>query len=431
MPIALADPPVKVFVCHSAIGDAASERLIRALEAGLSPECYCFVDWTELELGKTWREPINTWLEHCDAGVVVLNDQALKSPFVGYEVSELTRRWRASGKTFPLIPVHVKHSDATRGVGYTNVQTSPLGPWELHTINACAYDPDTDVDSAEAVAAIKLRLMDAKAQVVRLPPQLRYVITQLKKVPDDSIKDALIAADMKVRQFTPITQNDLERLALTLRSLGLDGARPLLQLLRGNFDDPDNHWKEFHLRQIYNQLALFWVDPPSADTIARAVEGPAAERNLALDADEPETATFFVYRACPKVPAENEWMIAPVALVAGEELASDDFLIRKIRKALIQRLTTSEDELDRELHLLDGARNPVFVIVALAALPAERITRLRDALKTVTLIFLSRSLVPADDPRVRRLLPRLEKADEDAFRRRYRDNWTLLMPKPV
>ena len=418
-----------MFVCHSSIGDPASERLIRALEAGLAPECYSFVDWTELELGKTWREPINTWLEHCDAGVVVLNDKALKSPFVGYEVSELTRRWRASGKAFPLIPVHVKHSEAARSVGYTNLQTSPLSPWELHTIDAHPYDAEADVDSALAVAAIKVRLMDAKAQMVPLPPQIRHVITLLKKVPDDSVKDALTAADVKVRQLAPITQNDLERLALTLRSLGLEGARPLLQLLRGNFDDPDNHWKEFHLRQIYNLLALFWVDPPSADTIARIVKGPAGERNLALDADEKETARFFVHRACPKVPADNEWMIAPVALVAGEELASDEFLIRKIRKTLAARLSTTDDELDRELNLLDDAGNPVFVIVALAALPAERITHLRDALKTVTLVFLSRPSIPADDPRVRRLVPRLEKADEDAFHRRFRDNWTLLMPR--
>ena len=418
-----------MFVCHSSIGDTASETLIRALETGLAPECYCFVDWTELVLGQTWREPINTWLEHCDAGVLVLNDKALKSPFVGYEVSELTRRWRASGKTFPLIPVHVKHADGARDVGYGNLQTSSLGPWELHTIDAYAYDPDKDAGGAQAVAAIKGRLMAATAQMASLPAQIRQVITLLKKVPDPSVKGALTAADVHVRQLAPITDNELERLALALRSLGLDGARPLLQVLRGNFDDPDNHWKEYHLRQIYNLLALFWVDRPSADTIARVVKGPAAERNLALDADQRETARFYVHRACDKVPADNEWMIASVTLVAGEELANDDFLVRKIRQAVATRLSTSDEELDQDLKLHDEAGNPVFVIVALASLPAARITRLRDALKTVTYVFLSRPSVPADDARVHRLVPRLEKADEDAFHARYRNNWKLLMPQ--
>lgn len=425
----MADPPIKVFVCHSSIGDPASEALVRALEAGLAPECYCFVDWTELEFGKTWREPINTWLEHCDAGVVVLNDKALRSPFVGYEVSELTRRWRTSGKTFPLIPLHVKHADAVRSVGYSNLQISPLAPWELHTINAHAYDPSQDADASKAVAALKAELMVAKAQMVPLPPQIRQVITLLKKVPADSVKDALVAADVKVRQLAPITDNELERLALALRSLGLDGARPLLQLLRGNFDDPDNHWKAFHLRQIYNLLALFWVDFPSADTIASVVKGAATGRNVALDADERETARFYVHRACPKVPADNEWMVAPVALVAGEELANDEFLIRKIRHALVARLSTSDEELDTDLALHDQASNPVFVIVALASLRAERITRLRTALATVTFVFLSRPAVPSDDPRVSRLVPRLDKADEDAFHKRFRDNWKLLMPQ--
>ncbi len=418
-----------MFVCHSSIGDAASETLIRALERDLAPECYCFVDWTELVLGQTWREPINTWLDHCDAGVVILNDKALTSAFVGYEVSELTRRWRESGKTFPLIPVHVKHANAARSVGYATLQASALGPWELHTIDAHPYDPAKDADGAAAVAVIKARLIAAQAQMAPMPAQIRQIITLLEKVPADALKDALATADVKVRHLAPITDNELERLALALRSLGLDGARPLLQLLRGSFADPDNHWKEFHLRQIYDLLALFWVDRPSADAIARMVRGPAGDRNLALDADQRETARFYVHRACDKVPKDNEWMIALVTLVAGEELGNDDFLVQKVRQALVARLDTSDDDLDQDLQLLDEDGNPVFAIVALASLPAARITRLREAFKTVTFMFLSRPSVPADDARVRRLVPRLEKADEDAFHTRYRNNWKLLMPR--
>lgn len=422
-----------MFVCHSSIGDPASETLTHALEAGLAPECYCFVDWTELALGATWREPINTWLEHCDAGLVVLNDKALKSPFVGYEVGALMRRWQESGQTFPLIPIHVKHAEPERSVGYANLQTSLLGPWELHTINAHPHDPSKDADAEQSVAAIKAKLMAAKAQLLPQPPQIQRVIELLKKVPGPSVKTALTAADLKVRHLGAITQDELERLALTLRSLGLDGARPLLQTLRGDFSDPDNHWKQFHLRKVYDLLALFWVDPPSAAAIARAVAGPKEQRNLALDADQNLTAHFYVHRACPRVPLDNEWMIAPVTLVAGEELADDRFLIGKIRKALVARLSTTDQELDDDLKLHDDAGNPVFVTVALASLPAERLTRLRDAFKTVTFLFLSRaaggSSASTDDARVCRLVPRLEKADEDAFHDRYRNNWKLLMPQ--
>jgi len=428
----VADPPLKVFVCHSSIGDAASEALIRTLEADLAPLCYCFVDWTELELGQTWREPINTWLEYCDAGVVVLNDKALKSPFVGYEVSELTRRWRTSGKAFPLIPIHVKHAEAARSVGYANLQTSLLGPWELHTIDAYAHDPAKDATGTQAAAAVKAKLLIAKAQMAPMPPQIVQIITLLKKVPASAVKDALADANLKVRHLAPITEDTLERLALALRALGLDSARPLLQTLRGNFADPDNHWKAYHLRQVYDLLALFWVDPPSADAIGRVVTGPADRRNLALDADENATARFFIHRACSKVPADNEWMIAPITLVAGEELSDDDFLIGKIRKALISRLTTTDDDLDEDLQLHDDAGNPVFVTIALPSLSAARITRIRDAFKTVTFFFLSRPSATAsstDDPRVRRLVPRLEKKDEDAFHKRYRNNWKLLMPQ--
>ena len=434
----MSDLPVKVFICHSAIGDAAAETLIRALEAGLAPECYCFVDWTELEVGKTWREPLNTWLEHCDAGLLILNHKALSSPFVAYEVSELTRRWRTSNNTFPLIPIHVKHADASSSVGYNSLKTGTLAPWQVDTIDAQAYDPALDADASGTVATIKKLLAQMKSRTPCLPPQLQRVIELLKKVPDATIKGALARADVHVRPLRSIATDDYEQLALTLRSRGLDGARDIIQQLRGDFNDPDNHWKEEHLSELFDLLAQFWVDPHSAATIAEVVAGDPNQRNLALDAARHDTARFYIHRACPKVPMDNEWMVAPVSLIGGEELADDAHLETQIRKTLVGSLGMDDETLQDDLDAFDSQMNPinpVFVTLQLPSLAKERIAHLRTAFKTVTFLFLTRSLTqPAplvpDDAPIRRLVPKLEAQDEDAFHTGYSRNWTLLKPRP-
>src|SRR5689334_22655298 len=120
------DPKVTVFVCHSAIGDADTRALIDALQQALEPDYPCFIDWAELEPGKPWREPINTWLEHCEAAVLMLNRKAVDSPFVAYEVSELMRRSGAGDSAFTVIPVHVRNADPTLDVGYGALKTSRL-----------------------------------------------------------------------------------------------------------------------------------------------------------------------------------------------------------------------------------------------------------------------------------------------------------------
>jgi len=433
----LAGTNVKVFICHSAIGDAATEALIRALQASLEPDYACFVDWTELEVGRTWREPINTWLEHCDAAIVVLNHKALASPFVGYEVSELARRRRITGGAFCLIPIHVKNASPDLSVGYANLQTSHLGPWELHAIDAAVYD-DNSADAAahlaDLIRTIKTRLEAAKAAQLPLVPQMQAIVALLKKPPEALVKEALALVDVAVRRLKPVAEDQYVQLALALRSLGLDGARPVIQLLRGNLCDPDNHWKEEHLRQLYDLLAMFWVDPHSAATISEVALGSHDERSLALDAARNEIALLYVRRACPKVPTDNEWIVVRVQTIGGEELGDAEFVTAKVRAALIADLRTTDGDLDEDLQSFDSIGNPVFVTLPASGISAARVTRLRRDFKTVTFLFLTRSLATQREEvgvgsHVRRVAPTLDAQDEDAFYGGYERNWRLLRPR--
>src|SRR6185436_1620887 len=200
----MADPKVTVFICHSAIGDADTRALIEALQLALEPDYPCFVDWSELETGKPWREPINTWLEHCDAAVLMLNRKAVDSPFVAYEVSELMRRSRATGGAFTVIPVHVNNADARLDVGYGALQTSRLGPWEVDKVNATVFAPGAHASSAVAaqahvaatVAEIRTRLQAAAAALRPLSDQMQAIVDLLKKVkPTGLVTKALADVD--------------------------------------------------------------------------------------------------------------------------------------------------------------------------------------------------------------------------------------------
>jgi len=421
---------VKVFVCHSAIGDAAAKRLVDAVQAALEPECPCFVDWTELEVGKPWRESINLWLEHCDAAVVVLNHQALTSSFVAYEVSHLMRRREDGQGAFTLIPIHVKNSDSKLSVGYANLQTSHLGPWQLHSLDAEIYDPAVDPGADATVARIKAKFARVAAARVPLPPQLERMVELLAAVPDALVKNALEKVGERARVLRPLTDDDRTRLALALRSGGLDQARHVIQEIRGNLCDSRNHWTEQHLSQLYELLAQFWVSPQAAATLKETAAGAADRRNVAIAARHRETAEMHILRACPKVPLDNEWMIASVQAVGGEELGDDAFLAAKVRTALIARLTTSDEDLDEELRLFDGDGNPVFVTLPPAPPLPPRVSRLRSDFPSVTFVYLTRAgSGRTDDSRVRHLTPAIEERDEDAFYDGYKNNWRLLKPR--
>jgi hypothetical protein len=436
----MADSRVTVFICHSAIGDADTKALIDALQQALEPDYACFIDWSELETGKPWREPINTWLEHCDAAVLLLNRKAVDSAFVAYEVSDLMRRHRATAGAFTVIPVHVKNADPKLDVGYGGLQTSRLGPWEVDKVNATVFAPGAHAGSAAAaqahlaatVAEIKQRLQAAAAAMRPVSEQMKEIVTLLKKVkPPELVTAALADVDIVVRPLRAVTDDQYLQLALALRSLSLKDARPIIQKLRGNLCDPDNHWKEPHLRRLFDLLAHFWVDPHSAATICATATGPVEQRHLALRAAKADTARLYVLRACPKVPVDNEWQYTEVQMVGGEELGNPDYVSGKIRERLAARLNTDPGELLEELKYFQEIDNPVFAALPGAGITTESLARIRKDFGPVTFIFLTPTSPPAalKEAQVREVMPALEPKDEDAFHDNYTKTWKVLRPQ--
>lgn len=100
-----------VFVSHSCKdlepdvdGHALDVRIAlqRLIEDELKAEAW--IDRGSLAAGDVWHQQIDDALAVCDAAVILLNEHALRSRFVHYEVAVLTHR-AATDKNFLLIPV--------------------------------------------------------------------------------------------------------------------------------------------------------------------------------------------------------------------------------------------------------------------------------------------------------------------------------------
>ena len=70
------------------------------------------IDRTTLEAGGNWRSTINTWLAICDAALILIHPDSVKSQFCQYEWAVLSHR-RDMQEKFLVIPIflHVKPND--------------------------------------------------------------------------------------------------------------------------------------------------------------------------------------------------------------------------------------------------------------------------------------------------------------------------------
>src|SRR4051794_31140378 len=121
---------VRVFISHSARdGDAnAIRQAIRARLESVKVDDQArysiLMDDVTLDPGDAWRSRINLWLGSCDAAIVVISREALKSDYVAFELNVLGyRRWaeERDGRKFRIIPVF-------SGVTIAEVNASRLAP---------------------------------------------------------------------------------------------------------------------------------------------------------------------------------------------------------------------------------------------------------------------------------------------------------------
>ena len=118
----MADGDLKVFVSHSTSEPFAQAVLQAVCDALRAKRCDLLVS-ARLEPGDVWREKLNQWLAECEAAVLLLSREALRSSWVRREIAILMWR-RGNGSRIPVVPVLVGDvaPDDVMTAGYTELR---------------------------------------------------------------------------------------------------------------------------------------------------------------------------------------------------------------------------------------------------------------------------------------------------------------------
>ncbi|PYQ56207.1 MAG: hypothetical protein DMF53_26200, partial [Acidobacteria bacterium] len=169
---------LRVFISYSR-QDPRSAEIRNALAAALLAEPKRFgllADAFTLEPGDAWRSRINLWVGGCDAAVVLLSREALKSPYVAYENSVLAYRSAIAPASLLILPVLLDD------VGFKALKESFLYPAQLEEKQAVSGDLTTE----EIVSKVMDRLSRAQRCDTPTPIERRALrLADLLKGVDD------------------------------------------------------------------------------------------------------------------------------------------------------------------------------------------------------------------------------------------------------
>lgn len=356
----------RVFISHSARGDAEALALIDELKKALDDDFSLRIDFEHLKLGVNWRNTLNTWIGGCDAAIILLSKKALASKFVAYETNVLTFRPKLT-----VIPILIG------GVDYPDIEgkDSPLSPSGISRTQGIRSTGDT----AWLVAEVKKRLKEVTRGKTPVDRQARRLEELLRPVGESLIvDDYLPMLDYDSDPWEP-DANPRLLLALQMMSAGIQGSREVLRNIRHTLR------REGTLGEVFELIATSWVDFRSAKFIKEVATGDPSGRFLATDAEGHLIAEIYVRRAS-ELPAEDSWNVAESnGLLKGRPLEE---LKEAVEVALRAKLNVKAGEsVEQELALLDRQSEPVFVSLPANGIGAEELTGLRAAFPTLTFFF--------------------------------------------
>jgi hypothetical protein len=353
---------LRVFISHSAAGDDDTEamELLVALDAALKDDDFAVkYDRKDLQLGVNWRSMINFWINHCDAAVVLLSQKALRSSYVSYEITSLVTRKKT------IIPVFLT------GVGYNEVDDSPLSPSRLHDIHSLV----NETDQQRRVARVKEQLLSVKRGMASVNRQAELLADCLRPVSLNEVRRQLD----KLEPGRDAWMEDADpylSLAIKMMSVGIDRATKVILDLLDVLKNNDKMYEAFAL------TATSWVDARAVEDVKAVAAGARDKRAVATNATEKLIADIYVWCASERPPG-NSWTVVEGSGIFSEE--AFDEMKGEITEVLRERFNISpEDDLEEELVALEETEQPVFVTLSAAGISQSMFAQLRGAFPTVT-----------------------------------------------
>jgi TIR domain-containing protein len=392
------------------------ETLVDRLEA--SGRFRAVWDRGSLEPGTDWRGEIETWMDTCDAAVVLVSERTLQSDYVAYEAGRLSDRQRKD-PSFLLIPALIAPVDPARVRARFNPQRLSERTWVTG-------------DTGELVDGI----VDRLRVVTCPPPPLRRRAARLSTLLHGVTRPAVAEAVRKVNPALGALPGDEEalrmRFAIELAGAGMAPASvEAIQYCKTHHAPPDGLTSEL-LEEIARLVAASWVELPTAGEIVAVVREEPNSRALGLNARQVLVGEIHVLSARYSDERES-WQITTANGLTDEiDAGTAAGLIEQVRKALDGRLASPGTTLEEALDDLHWLGEPVVVVLPDLGIGPEELAALRKAFPRVRFLLLT-----GQPTRARnwmgvaeiRLLPDLP-GDEDAFCNEYR-RFTRLVTFPT
>ena len=359
------------------------QRLADRLHQGLS-ECGCSpkLDHLDLRDGDRWRETIAWWLSACQTAVVLLSDDAIRSPWVRYELGVLTNR-ELTRRDVRVVIVYV---GATRAAAE---QEFELAPFRLADAQSQHEIPDGDPDE-EMVADLVKRIHEV-AEVGDAP------IEQLVSLVADEVREVAVPRvraarhDLHPRKDPWLIDAEDSRLSFARAycATPLDQTYGALQTL---VMDRRLHEPGWHELIDLNVMTTF--DPKALDDLHGAAVGddPRAVVSAITRPDLAEVAVRAVELLRATRRAYAFLVNSPITGLDDVEVA--DGIADELRFAIEERHGDAEDFLD----FASRREHPVFAILTNAVGLRPQVVQLLEAsFPSIALVVLSSAAMPMPD----------------------------------
>ncbi|HSF39090.1 MAG TPA: toll/interleukin-1 receptor domain-containing protein [Thermoanaerobaculia bacterium] len=409
------DPPkARIFISHSAKGDEAL-AVRKALKDALSGTYEVLLDVETLQPGDAWRRGMNSWLGTCDAAVILLSEDALKSSYVAYEASILAYRKEVFTPSLLLLPVLL--SD----VSPEALEKSHLSPARLTEWQAVRGTPE------EIVKEVLERLKEVRFhELTPVEKQAKKVADQLRGVPDEVLREAANELSFHL----PLAGTDPRlRLATQLLSVSMPDALRAVQVLRPDLPAAQQAEK---MKRLIDRIASSWVDLRCIGRIPRIAKGKEPVRAFGINVSRWDTARMYVVCASHEDP-DDKWRARSCPGVSGEDFT--EALVREVREVLKHLMNSeSEEELAQDLKAYHEAEQPVIVGLERSGIDDTVLSRLRSEFPHATFFLMMGPEIeagaPLSDALVEMLFPRLLEKEEEAFQKQYQTFERALRYRP-
>lgn len=326
-------------------------RLLRGLRDELADRGHhAWIDEDEIVPSMEFTTEIHTALGTCDGAVVVVDRDALRSPYVLKEV--LVLMWRHAVEGIPVIPLLIE-------VTYDQVRQSQLGSLtDLHRISARSRATNLRGEEAMRLAAETAELLDQVCDVSDGSAVRRWIDDMAHFLKDISSPGLWRMADRLGvdRESWRRARNHHQVVAAAMLSSSTADILAALTLAVDLLDDRAS-------RRVVDRAVPLWVNLDAGRVVAEAAHDEPSRRIVGISTRSPRLATDVVRRATAGAP---EHQVAGSDVV-GESAASE--LIERydacLRKELWIRPGTTPEQTAEEIEELPGT---VFAIIRIEAL---------------------------------------------------------------